>query len=90
MKQALEQDKSTANTDIDSSIEVPNVVGKDADDAVKELGKNNVAVVRLGNGSRILAQSESAGSKLLVGQRILLNTGGTVTMPDLTGWSKTT
>lgn len=88
MKQALEQDKSTANTDIDSSIEVPNVVGKDADDAVKELGKNNVAVVRLGNGSRILAQSESAGSKLLVGQRILLNTGGTVTMPDLTGWSK--
>lgn len=88
MKQALEQDKETSNSDINSSVEVPNLVGKDISDASKELGKNNVAVVTLGNGKKVTEQSETEGAKVLVGQRILLNTGGTITMPDLSGWSK--
>ncbi|TLQ05005.1 penicillin-binding protein [Pediococcus stilesii] len=88
MKQALEQDKETSNSDINSSVEVPNLVGKDISDASKELGKNNVAVVTLGNGKKVTEQSETEGTKVLVGQRILLNTGGTITMPDLSGWSK--
>lgn len=88
MKQALEQDKETSNSDINSSVEVPNLVGKDISDASKELGKSNVAVVTLGNGKKVTEQSETEGAKVLVGQRILLNTGGTITMPDLSGWSK--
>lgn len=88
MKQALEQDKETDKSNLDSSIEVPNLVGKDASEAKKELGKKNVAVVTLGNGQTVKEQSESAGSSILVGQRIILDTGGTITMPDLTGWSK--
>jgi Cell division protein FtsI/penicillin-binding protein 2 len=88
MKQALEQDKETDKSKLDSSIEVPNLVGKDASEAKKELGKKNVAVVTLGNGQTVKEQSESAGSSILVGQRIILDTGGTITMPDLTGWSK--
>lgn len=88
MKQALEQDKETSNSDINSSVEVPNLVGKDISDASKELGKNNVAVVTLGNGKKVTEQSETEGAKVLVGQRILLNTGGTITMPNLSGWSK--
>lgn len=88
MKQALEQDKATANSDINSSVEIPNLTGKDVNDASKDLGKNNVAVVVLGNGKKVTEQSESTGSKILIGQRVLLNTGGVITMPDLTGWSK--
>mgnify|MGYP005983635771 FL=1 len=88
MKQALEQDQQTAKSELNSSIEVPNLIGKDASDAKKELGKNNVAVVTLGNGQTVTEQSESAGTNILVGQRVILNTGGTVTMPDLSGWSK--
>jgi penicillin-binding protein 2B len=88
MKQALEQDKSTSSSDINSTVNVPNLIDEDIEDAQKELGKSNLAVVTLGNGKQVKEQSEAADTEILVGQRVILNTGGTITMPDLTGWSK--
>lgn len=88
MKQALESNKETQNQVLTSSVSMPNLVGASYTTAKKELGKDNVAVVKLGTSNTVTSQSINPGTKVLVGQRVLLGTSGSVIVPDLTGWSK--
>ena len=88
MKQALDQDKDTKHSDINSAITVPNVIGDDYSDVKDKLGQKNVAVEKVGDGQKIVAQSKAAGQSLLVGQRLIVKTSGEATMPNLKGWSK--
>lgn len=67
---------------------MPNLIGEDAVNAKRDLGKQNVAATILGSGKEITQQSIDADTKIMVGQRVTLLTNGQVLMPDLKGWSK--
>lgn len=88
MKQALEQDTTTAKDQLKTTVRMPNLIGEDAVNAKRDLGKQNVAATILGSGKEITQQSIDADTKIMVGQRVILLTNGQVLMPDLKGWSK--
>ena len=81
-KQRLE---STKNQGL---VKLPNLVGMTTEAAQKGLTNKGLQPVVLGNGTRVKEQSVAAGSSITVNNRVFLTTGGTVNMPDLTGWSQ--
>ena len=42
----------------------------------------------VGEGEKVIEQSQTAGTSMLTGERVILVTNGTLTMPDITGWSR--
>lgn len=68
---------------------LPDAVGADVDIAkksLKETGFENVQV--LGNGTTVQSQMPVDNLSYTLGTKILLNTGGQIALPDLTGWAK--
>ncbi|MGN1385115.1 MAG: penicillin-binding protein [Bacillus sp. (in: firmicutes)] len=55
--------------------------------AVAELTEQGYTPIVLGSGDTVTAQSPAAETVLIEGEKVLLLTEGTVTMPDLLGWS---
>lgn len=69
--------------------ELPNVTGVNVSLAKQQLetaGFSNVII--LGNGTTVISQLPVANSKYLSTANIILNTGGTIKMPNIIGWSK--
>lgn len=74
-------------------IILPNLVGKDVQKAVKELGKLKLKVEIIGNGTNVKVQLPLAGTSLSEGNKVALYTSvpaaegrpETVAVPDLTG-----
>ncbi|KRL04673.1 penicillin-binding transpeptidase domain-containing protein [Liquorilactobacillus oeni] len=87
MKRALDEKKESVSSS-NNQVVLKNEVGKNAASVRKELSNSGLLVVEVGSGKKILAQSESQGSVLLSGERIIIMTGGEKTMPDITGWSR--
>ena len=82
----MEKKETNNNKQVDENGAVlKNVTGMDSEQAKKELG-GELDVLVLGEGE-VVNQSPHAGSKILDGERIILQTSDKVTMPDLTGWS---
>ncbi|ANB59949.1 penicillin-binding protein [Anoxybacteroides amylolyticum] len=77
------QEKSLDN----KGIELPTYVGQTVDAAGKDAKARGLLPVVIGNGTKVEAQLPVAGEKVIGGERILLQTNGTVGMPDLRGWS---
>lgn len=71
------------------SITVKSYMNKNKDSVKKELEKNGINVVMIGNGEKVIDQSVDSGSTLVAGDRIILLTNDTkYTMPDINSWSR--
>lgn len=76
----------------DSSVEkytLDNYVNKDTAIVSSNLKNNNIDVVVVGDGSKIIKQYPSSGTSILSNDRVFLITNDNVpTLPSLIGWSK--
>lgn len=68
-------------------ITIPGVTGTTVERGKELLGKSGINAVVLGNGKKIVNQLPEKGQVLLEGEKIILQTDGEITLPDLTGWS---
>jgi penicillin-binding protein 2B len=57
------------------------------EEAVRKLKEKGLTPVLIGKGKRIDAQMPIAGEEVIARERIILQTDGEPTMPDVTGWS---
>lgn len=71
-----------------SKTTVPNAVGKKPAAAEAEATAASLSPVLIGTGKSVLNQSLPAGQKAEAGQRLILNTGGRLKLPNLKGWTK--
>lgn len=86
MRMLLSQ-QSAAKKAKQKVISMPDVVGQDKDQATKTLSKKGMQVVVVGSHKKVKQQSTQPGQQVLADQHIILDTGGTYRLPDLTGWS---
>lgn len=86
MKMLLSQQK-TAQQAKKKVVTMPNVVGKASKTAQNTLEKRGITVVVVGSGKKVKQQSVEANQQTMTGQRVILDTGGSYQLPDLTGWS---
>ncbi|MBS2968873.1 PASTA domain-containing protein [Metabacillus sp. KIGAM252] len=63
-------------------------IGKNAKGSAKLLESGSYKPIILGSGPSVEAQSPSERTVISKGERVFLQTGGKVKMPDLSGWSK--
>ncbi|WP_042456169.1 penicillin-binding protein [Neobacillus dielmonensis] len=66
---------------------VPDLAGKSVADAEKQLKDQEYDVILLGNGTKVTKQLPEAGTTILEGEKVILQTDGDLTAPDMTGWS---
>lgn len=67
---------------------VENYRGQPVDNVRASLEKARLKVTVVGSGRVVVAQSLGAGTRAMVNNRMILSTGGKMTMPDITGWSQ--
>ncbi len=69
-------------------VKVPTVVGGSVSDARKEIKANHLTPVIMGDGNTVKSQSPMASDESLIDQRVFLNTGKNITIPNMHGWAK--
>ncbi|WP_125980232.1 penicillin-binding protein [Loigolactobacillus iwatensis] len=86
MKRALEYNQGkTTKTD---QATMPKVSGETVSTSVSALTKAQLKLVQIGTGNTVVQQLPQAGEKVLSNQHVFVMTNGAMTMPDMTGWSK--
>ncbi len=72
-----------------SQVKLDNYLNKDVSSVKKELNSKGLNVIVLGNGKKIIKQYPSKDTSLIKDDKVfLLTNGDKITMPDLTGYSK--
>lgn len=69
-------------------MEMPQVIEQDTQNVISELEAKGLTFSVVGNGDKIVQQYPYRGSQIYKGQRAILLTNGAMSMPDLTGWSR--
>ncbi|MBP3038733.1 PASTA domain-containing protein, partial [Bacillaceae bacterium Marseille-Q3522] len=88
MKNSLQYLNIKPDAQIQPEIkEVSDVTGFSASEAANTLQESGLQPVLLGNGDNVVKHIPENGEKILPGEKIILLTDGSVTMPNLTGWS---
>ncbi|MFJ7728929.1 penicillin-binding protein [Neobacillus sp. NPDC097160] len=64
-----------------------NLNGQTTEEAVKNLKDHGFETVVLGKGSKVVGQLPKAGTTILEGEKVIIQTDGDLTAPDMTGWS---
>jgi len=72
---------------IASAAKLPKFTGMAVDDVVKSVKEKGFDSVVLGKGTRVIGQLPKAGTKVLEGEKVIIQTDGDLTIPDMTGWS---
>lgn len=72
----------------DLTVSLADVTGKNLEQARSSLQAQKLNVGVVGTGNTVVQQLPTAKSKILPEQRIILLTNGAMTMPDVSGWSK--
>lgn len=89
MKRALESiSAETADSEETKTTDMPNLIDQSTKEAaakVKDLGYPSAVI---GSGDKIVQQYPAAETVLYDDQRILILTDGAMTLPDMTGWSR--
>ncbi|MFL2028699.1 penicillin-binding protein [Loigolactobacillus zhaoyuanensis] len=86
MKRALDYDSGTSTADTQTTM--PSISGKTVSAATAALTKAGIQTVQIGTGDTVVQQMPLANEVILDDQRAMLLTNGAMTMPDVTGWSK--
>ncbi|WP_285614364.1 penicillin-binding protein [Pseudobacillus badius] len=74
-------------TPVAKAIKLKSFEGKAVSEVVKELKGQQVNPIVMGEGKKIIGQSPSARSTLLQGEKVILQTDGQTTMPNMENWS---
>ncbi|MCM3689975.1 penicillin-binding protein [Neobacillus niacini] len=61
--------------------------GQAVTETMKKLEEQELEVVVLGKGTKVTGQLPAAGTKVLEGEKVILQTEGELNAPDFTGWS---
>ncbi|MER2063129.1 MAG: penicillin-binding transpeptidase domain-containing protein, partial [Alkalibacterium sp.] len=92
MKRALEyysSEETVMETDWEEPSELmENVIQENTQTVIENFSSEGKEVSVIGSGDTIVQQYPSAESELIDSDRIILMTNGAMTLPDLTGWSK--
>ncbi|WP_407124534.1 penicillin-binding protein [Weissella paramesenteroides] len=90
MTQALDMSESDNKVVVSANqeVSVPTVVGGSTKESTKEMKSNRLTPIVMGDGQTVKEQSITGGKKSIVGQRIFLNTGKNIAVPDMRGWAK--
>ncbi|WP_190319155.1 penicillin-binding protein [Weissella cibaria] len=90
MQQALQmsEDDNKVVVSADQEVKIPTVVGGSTAEAKREVTAANLTPIVMGDGKTVKSQSPIGGQKSLVGQRVFLNTGHDIAVPDMGGWAK--
>ena len=90
MTQALDMSESDNKVVVSANqeVSVPTVVGGSTKESTKEMKSNRLTPIVMGDGQTVKGQSITGGKKSIVGQRIFLNTGKNIAVPDMRGWAK--
>ena len=90
MEQALAMSDNDNKITIsaDQERKVPTTVGEDQAQAQKDVTAAGLKPILMGSGSTIKSQSPIGDTEVLSGQRVFLNTGSGVEVPNMQGWTK--
>lgn len=67
---------------------MPSLINKNLDEAISSLEKYNSDVYIVGDGNVVLSQYPRVNDDLYTNEKVFLYTGGNVTLPDFTGWTR--
>ncbi|PFG12875.1 penicillin-binding protein [Bacillus sp. es.036] len=81
-----EDNTSEEAEETESGQILKDVTGMSVKEAKKQLVDKGLSVISLGEGE-VVGQSPRPSTKILNGERVILQTEGNATMPDITGWS---
>lgn len=70
-----------------STTKLDDLVGQGVSKTVKQLEESGLDVVVLGKGEKVTGQLPAPGTNVLEGEKIIIQSGGELTAPDMTGWS---
>jgi len=80
---------SNANSDSQVKVKLENYVNKNTNDVIENLEKNNLEIIKLGDGDRIIKQYPSKDTTLLSGDKVYLVTNDKdIRMPSLIGYTR--
>ncbi len=68
--------------------ELPKLTDMNVQEATELLKKKDLKPVLIGNGKQILSHSPKQGDRVIKGEKVVIQTDGDLSIPDLTGWSK--
>lgn len=78
--QPSKQEKAVAN-------QLPDLNGQSVNQTVNSFKQQGIETVVLGKGTKITAQLPKSGSTIIEGEKVIIQTDGDITIPDMTGWS---
>ena len=84
----MSEDDNKVVVSADQEVKIPTVVGGSTAEAKREVTAANLTPIVMGDGKTVKSQSPIGGQKSLVGQRVFLNTGHDIAVPDMGGWAK--
>ncbi|MBM7617794.1 penicillin-binding protein 2B [Weissella uvarum] len=90
MMQALQMvkgDKKSVSSH-EQVTRVPKVVKQDRDTAKQQVKKAHLQPLVMGSGAHIVSQSPAGNKEMLQNQRVFLNTGEQLEVPNMHGWSR--
>jgi penicillin-binding protein 2B len=70
-----------------STTKLADLQGQGVPETVKQLEESGLDVVVLGKGAKVTGQLPAADTNVLEGEKIIIQTGGKLAAPDMTGWS---
>ncbi|WHY02285.1 penicillin-binding protein [Neobacillus sp. DY30] len=70
-----------------STTKLADLKGEDVSKTVKQLEEAGLEVVVLGKGEKITRQLPAAGTNVLKGEKIIIQSDGKLAAPNMTGWS---
>jgi penicillin-binding protein 2B len=79
--------KPSAKPSIKQSLDVPDVTDLSMDEAEKVLKNHGLQAVIIGKGDTVTSQLPKASESYLEGGKVLLQTDGNATMPNMKDWS---
>ncbi|WP_203623581.1 MULTISPECIES: penicillin-binding protein [unclassified Lacticaseibacillus] len=88
MTRLLALNAGSTVTGSSETLSVPAVTNDPLDTATAALTKKGLTSSVVGTGNRIVQQLPAAGTQALRSARVVLLTNGAMTMPDVSGWSK--
>jgi penicillin-binding protein 2B len=87
VKPSEEEKEKTKSSETKYGNTLDSYVGSSVEEAKKELTGKGLSPVIIGNGETIAEQQPAPGSRIIYGNKVFLQTDGSPTMPDLTGFS---
>ena len=78
----------TVKVESKKEFKVDSYINNNIDDTIKLLEENNISVLKIGNGDKIITQYPNKNTKITSSDKVILLTNGDITIPSLEGLSR--